>query len=332
VKPLLVLCCLSSLACTTILYNGPTRDPAQVATISSGTHATVARIDGIAVNGGGTGNYVVLPGPHTVQVVGQKTDVGLFSNTVHQSRRMGSCFVASPGHTYDVRASLSDGYWTSDVYDVDTENSVDEGECLPSRRDGAGANPSDAVLARPPHPGTGFSVALGGDLGGDNLVSASMSNGDNQSIDAGSGVYGTIGASLTPLWLGDVVGFGAGSRIGIKYDSIDAKNGSVLLTRYPFSLWIHSYLRISERWYFNIAGGAHKELSPGLSGDGVAAGVQANFQSPWGWMGELGLVFAETWHTAMGLSLRYTKMGYIIAGQTFDASNIGFGLTFYWNP
>jgi hypothetical protein len=175
-------------------------------------------------------------------------------------------------------------------------------------------------------------MALGGDIGGDNLVSASMSNGDDQSLDAGSGMYATIGASLTPLWLGDVVGFGVGSRIGIKYDSIDAKNGSVHLTRYPFSLWIHTYLRISERWYLNVAGGGHKELSPGLSGDGVAADVQADFQSPWGWMGEGGFVFAETWHTAVGFSLRYTKISYTIAGHALDASNIGFGLTLYLNP
>jgi hypothetical protein len=284
------------------------------------------------VNGGSFAKYVVLPGPHYVELRGQRTDVGFFSSTVHRSGRMRSCFVADPGQSYYVRAELLDEAWTVEVVDRQDRDSVDLELCPPPAAGGRGTDSSAAVLANPPHPGSGFFVALGGDLGGDNIVSARMSSGDRESLDAGTGVTGAIGGSLTPLWLDNAVGLGIGSRIGVKYDSIDAENGSVNLTRYPFSLWIHSYLRVSKRWYFTIAGGGHKELSPGLSGDGVASDVEASFESPWGWLVDAGLVFAETWHMAIGFSLRYTNMRYTIAGHGLNASNLGLSLTFHVNP
>ena len=85
------------------------------------------------------------------------------------------------------------------------------------------------------------------------------------------------------------------------------------------------------RWFLSLAGGAHKELSPGLSGNGVASGVQADSQSPWGWLVDGGVLFAETWHTAIGLSVRYTGIHYSHQGKDIDASNVGAALTIHFN-
>jgi hypothetical protein len=330
-KFVLIMVVSSAFACTTALYQGPERDTAQVATISNGRNAVVARVDDVRVNGGGTANYTVLPGPHYVELVGHRTEIGFLSNTIHRSGKLGSCFQAAPGHSYDVRAHLQEGMWMSEIIDEESETNVDEDICADPSLLKPMPRPSAAVLPHSPHPGTGFFAALGGDIGGANIFTATMMSGDSEKLDAGTGVFGAMGASVTPLWLGDKVGFGVGGRLGVKYDSIDAKNGSVHLTSYPLSLWIHSYLAVSERWYLSFAGGAHKELSPGLSGDGVASGVQRDYNSPWGWLVDVGVIFAETWHTALGFSLRYTSMRYTVAGYELDASNIGLGLTFYVN-
>ncbi len=159
-----------------------------------------------------------------------------------------------------------------------------------------------------------------------------MTNGSSQSLEAGSGIFAGIGFSAMPLWFGDTLGLGAGTRIGVKYDSIDATNASMGWTRFPFSAWLQAYLRMSTRWYFTLAGGPHKELDPKLSGSGDLSVANASFQSPWGWFGEGGLLFAETWHTAVGFSVRYTQMYLNYGGSRIDASNVGLAMSLQLNP
>jgi hypothetical protein len=321
VTAMMILLTLSGSACTTVMYAGPNRRPTETALLISGKHATIESVDGVPVNGGPLGRYEVLPGQHRVGLAGQKTDTGIFVNTVHRSGRLGTCFFTKPGHEYDVRASLDDGFWTNEV--------VDDIAC---------AGPPDgtyqgvaAVLPQKPHPGTGVFVGFGGDIGGDDLFRATMSTGETQKLNAGTGGHFTLGATATPLWIRDIAGFGVGARLGFKFDSVDATNGSVQLFSYPLSLWAQSYLSLSERWFLSLASGAHKELGPGLSGKGVASGVQANYASPWGWLIDGGVLFAETWHLALGFSVRYTKMHYSIGGQNIDASNVGGVRTAHFN-
>jgi hypothetical protein len=312
------------------MYAGPARGQANTAVIGSGEDATITAIDGTPVNGGRFEKYEVLPGQHSLSYSGAKTDVGFFSNTTHTSGDLGTCFPTQPGHEYEVRVVLGEGFWTSQVVDKRSRTIVRKSACTDPAEETPGAISSRAVLPRLPRPRLGLLLGLGGDIGGEDLISATMSSGETQTLAAGSGVVVTLGGIATPLWIGNVVGLGVGGRIGIKYDNIDAKNGGVSLIRYPLSLWLQSYIAINAKWYVSLAGGAHKELSPQLSGSGVASGLDANFQSPWGWMADGGFLWADTWHLGIGFSIRYTRIHYSIGGQTVDASNVGGQLTFHF--
>jgi len=166
--------------------------------------------------------------------------------------------------------------------------------------------------------------------GGDNLVTAQFTNGDSSSLSAGGGVSVAIGATVTPLWIGNTLGLGLGGNIGWKYDSISASNGSIAMSRYPLDLWAQTLIALSDSWYGHLLAGAHKESGVNLSGSGVISG-SGDFGSPWGWMAQGGFYATSSWHMAFGVGLRYTSVHYTFAGHTFDASNIGLDLTMHAN-
>jgi len=319
-------------ACTTALYNGSSRPPSQVASIGTRGGAEILAIDGTDVNGGRWGRYEVLPGRHLITLVGKRSQVGFLSTTTFTSSRQELCLDASPEHDYDVRAGTDSGGWAMEVIDVASEADVQGCEVarpLPTSQDADRS--SAAVLLHDPKPGNGLSILLSGDIGGENLVQAAMSNGTTQTLYGGTGILFGVGASYTPLWIGDMNGVGLDARIGIKYDSIDASNASISKKSFPFSAGIHDYLRMSRRWYFSMAAGAHKEIGTGLSGSGAVAG-SVSFGSPLGWYGEGGFLFAETWHSAIAFTVRYTNMRLTYAGQDIGANNIGIGLAIQVNP
>jgi hypothetical protein len=329
VAVMLLLAVLGS-ACTTVMYHGPARGPTKTAVIGSGSKATIESIDGTPVNGGTFGMYEVLPGLHSIVLSGQQTDAGFFANTIHRSGKLGTCFSAKPGHMYDINAILEEGFWTNEVVERQAQTNVAINcDMPPEVAQTTGSN--RAVLPKMPRPNLRLFLGLGGDIGGEDLIKATMSSGSTETLSAGSGLVLTMGGTLTPLWIGNSFGLGVGGEIGLKYDSIDAKNASVSLLRYPLSLWIQSYLTLNDRWYLSFLGGGHKEFSPELSGDGDAADFQASFQSPWGWMVGAGFLWADTWHSGLGFDLRYTRIHYSIAGENIDASNVGAELTFYLN-
>ena len=188
-----------------------------------------------------------------------------------------------------------------------------------------------AVLPQAPRPGSGFHLALGLAGGGDDLVTAQFSNGNSSTLSAGGGVYLAIGATVTPLWIRNTVGFGLGGDIGWKYDSISASNASVDMSRFPLDLWAQTLIAISDSWYLQLLAGPHKESGVNLSGSGVVSGG-ADFDSPWGWMAQGGFYTTTSWHVAFAFGLRYTGVHYTFAGQTIDASNIGLDLALHVNP
>ena len=322
----------ASTACTTALYSGSSRPASQVASIGTRGGAEILTVDGTYVDGGRWGRYEVLPGRHLITLVGKRSQAGFLVTKVFTSRRLELCLDAYPEHNYDVRAGIESGSWAMEVVDQadDADAQGCEGASPPSASAGA-ERASAAVLLHDPKPGNGFSFLMSGDFGGEDLVRATMSNGTTQTLSGGTGILFGLGVAYTPLWMGDMNGVGLDARIGIKYDSIDASNASISKTSFPFSGGLHDYLRLSRRWYFTLAAGAHKEMGTGLSGSGDVAG-SVSFGSPWGWYGEGGFLFAETWHTAVAFNLRYTDMRLTYAGQDLGANNVGIGLAIQINP
>ena len=150
-------------------------------------------------------------------------------------------------------------------------------------------------------------------------------------MTAGSGFFLSAGGTLTPLWFEKTYGLGIGGSFGFKFDHIGASNGDLSFIRYPLDLWLQVLMRASETWYLAVAGGAHKEYGANISGTGVAQGVQTDLQSPLGWMGEFGLHWAPSWHTAYAFFVRLTKVRYANDLGSADGTNVGFGAAFNFN-
>jgi hypothetical protein len=314
------------------MYMGPRRSPEAVAVISNGNGANIRAIDGTEVNGGKFGHYEVLPGTHVLQFEGHQASVGFLVTTHYRSGMIGRCLSVKPGHQYTVDTFREGDGWTIEFTDDSIGDRVSGGtdDCYQLRMNPA-ANPAAAVLPKYPRPEWVLLFGFGWDFGGEDLLHISLSNGNDRTLTAGGGGVFPIGGTWTPLWLGNVLGLGVGGRIGVKFDGVDAKNGSIYLTRFPLSMWLQSYLALGRSWYISMAGGAHKDLDPSLSGDGVANALNAHFGSPWAWFADLGLFWFETWHMGMGGAIRYTNMRYTYQGKNIDASNVGLMFTFLLN-
>jgi len=163
-------------ACTTPLYSGPRRNSDEVAVLittkgqviidgksQSGVSTRVARIDGKEIDGS---SFELLPGRHSVEVTGKKMGsggaaVGLALGGVvggvigseydeahaEKSSPLIGCFIARPGHTYEVRTfgnAGNAGSWQVEIVDQNTTYVVTSA-CSPAPK--PAANPS----MNPPH-------------------------------------------------------------------------------------------------------------------------------------------------------------------------------------
>src|SRR5436190_8685567 len=151
--------------------------------------------------------------------------------------------------------------------------------------------PSDAQLANRP-PGSGISFIFGAGFGGEDFVSATDSNGDTQTLSAGTGGILGIGLMFTPLWIADSIGFGVAADASIKYDWISADNGSASITRYPISLTAH-FLAGSGNHFLILKGGAIRDFGVNYSISGFAA-IDADVSSTWGPIGAIGYMKRST--------------------------------------
>ena len=75
------------------------------------------------------------------------------------------------------------------------------------------------------------------------------------------GLLFSVGGLVTPLWIGDSVGFGVGAFAGVKYHSLGAKNGSVSMTRFPLGAALHVLLHIDDRWWLFFREGSRRSTA-----------------------------------------------------------------------
>jgi hypothetical protein len=184
------------------------------------------------------------------------------------------------------------------------------------------------------HPGSGVMFDFGGFGGGADLATAQLSDGTNETLSAGGGVFFSIGGLLTPVWIGDAVGFGLGGYAGVKYQSIGGSNGHLSLNRFPLGVGAHSLIRLSERWFLFLRGGIQKEVGGSLSGDGDVSGSQ-DLTTSLGVLAEGGFYYvskAADNHMAALLTFRYTTGQDSANGQTVEANSAGIVLGIHYNP
>jgi len=161
----------------------------------------------------------------------------------------------------------------------------------------------------------GFGVATGWGINRPSEVHAS-----NELLSFGDGLFLSLGALVTPLWIGGRVGLGGGVEVGFKYDA--PALGSDTLTRYPASLTGHALFRVSRRGFVVVAGGASRDFAVNLTSyEAMQSGLALTSH-----VGELARVlfyYRIGDRSAFMLGLMRTFLTYSVGGMDVDAGSLG---------
>ncbi|HEY7371587.1 MAG TPA: hypothetical protein VIF57_05360 [Polyangia bacterium] len=167
--------------------------------------------------------------------------------------------------------------------------------------------------------------------GGRDLVTATFANGEESTLSSGDGLILALGADFTPIWIGDVLGLGAGATFGLKYAEVGASNGRVSLLRFPLAATMNVFVGVSRRWLLLFRAGVVEDTNARLTGNGVANLPDIPLSSSLGFIGEAGVAFARGDHLGMSLTMRITAIDYSYGGETIPAANIGVVMSLYYN-
>lgn len=320
-------------SCATTLYEGRDLTSAEGAVIEESGGTLIDGLDGQDVKAirGRFAHYVVPPGPHLVDF-GVK-HMGFWEASTSDGTL--ACVDAVPGHHYVTQA----GYVGNSVRAaiVDSTGPVPSKVPISCDRDGVPSAhdiekqwAGETIRLAHTRPVLDFTFALGFAFGGDNLVTAQLSDGSTRTLSAGSGANFGLGAMVTPLWLGDILGLGVGGEISLKYNSISASNASIGFTRYPAIATLNAFVRTGRKWFLLASGGIDKDLGISLSGDGDASAINGSASSHVGGVGRLGMYFRASDGVASTFGIGYTRLRYYGPGGSSDASSFGFFLNTHW--
>ena len=180
-------------------------------------------------------------------------------------------------------------------------------------------------------PGSGFSFFFGFGFGGEDFVKASSSNGSDETLSAGTGFLFGLGGMVTPLWASETVGFGAGVDAAIKYDSIDAANGSASITRFPVAFTAHLLTNGSGGdHFFLLKGGLIRDFGVHYSASGFAS-LDADVEGTWGPTGALGYYKRSNDAFAWDVMGFFALTNHMIGATKINANSFGLTMGFHLN-
>lgn len=215
---------------------------------------------------------------------------------------------------------------------------ISAGVARPALADELPAPPRDengAIASWVRHPGNGLTLEVGAFDGGAELADTQTLSGTTiETLSLGSGLSASIGVMLTPLWIGEHAGFGAGGFAGVKYDGLDnGPGGSVTMTRFPVGGALHVLLHIDGRAWLILRGGIQKEVGISVSNDSGMGGnpVLRGSLGGFGEGGFYGVLPVGEYHVAVAATFRYSVAHDTIAGASRSANSGGFVLAFHYN-
>jgi hypothetical protein len=170
--------------------------------------------------------------------------------------------------------------------------------------------------------GTGLGVEFGMGGGGDDLVTATYTDGHQAKMSAGGLLVLALHAEWTPIRTRERHGFGLGLSAGVKYNGLSADNGSVKFLRYPVIASAHALLHVKQKYFFLARAGLEKDFAPALSGDGLGVGMNASFTSSLGAMGEMGVYWQANRKLGCDVKVRYTHIKYSYGSGSVDGSSL----------
>lgn len=154
-------------------------------------------------------------------------------------------------------------------------------------------------------------------FGGDDLITATFTNGDTEKLKAGQLISLSAG-----LGINAAENLEARFMAGVKFDTINAENGDLDFYRYP----VEALLMYKANEKVFIGGGLSYHLNPSISGDGVASNANIDFDNALGFAVELDYLLSNGGYFAFKL----TSIDYEAFGQSFSGNSIGglFGFRF----
>lgn len=147
-------------------------------------------------------------------------------------------------------------------------------------------------------------------FGGDDIITATFTNGDTEKIKGGELLSLSVGLGM------DVQeNLEARLMAGIKFDTINAENGGVDFYRYPLEALL--MYKAAEKVY--LGGGLSYHLNPKISADGIATGSNIDFDNALGFVIEMDYVLSNGGY----LGIKFTSIDYEAFGQSASGNSIG---------
>lgn len=184
---------------------------------------------------------------------------------------------------------------------------------------------ASAALAQPAEPAAAPAVrmvrlvaATGYEYGLNELLEVGFDDGSTQTLRLNGGGVLAVGAAFWPLREGR---FETRATIGVKYDSIEARNGSVRYLAFP--------LEVTESWNLRplrLSGGAVLLLAPRIRGSGFMGEADLDLKSSLGLVGQAEWVLPfQGGSGSLSFGLRYVwqKLEPERGGGAVDASALG---------
>jgi hypothetical protein len=163
-------------------------------------------------------------------------------------------------------------------------------------------------------------VRLGGDFGGDKVLTFEYADGSSPDVEAGGGILFSGGAAMQ-LLAAKGQALDVEASVGVKYRTIpEASNQSLTWMRFP----VEGLLMYRSPIGLRAGGGMSMHFGNVLEADGAAANGRVEFKTTPGYVMQTGYG-----RGAWALDLRYTLMKYEVAGATekVNANSLGAGLS-----
>ena len=166
-----------------------------------------------------------------------------------------------------------------------------------------------------------FLAELGVHTGGDDLITATFTDGSTATIKAGE----VLAIDLGIAWdMGNIEGRITG---GWKYDTISAVDGDI-----DFSRFTHQFLLLYKAGDWRFGGGYAYHFDVEVDGSGAASVADSEFDDTLGWTAQINYFFTEKAYVGLTYTdIEYDRLATLgNSSATFDASSVALTIGGRW--
>lgn len=181
-----------------------------------------------------------------------------------------------------------------------------------------------------PRPAT-INLGIGYSFGGDELFSATYTDGSEETLSAGQGLTMTVGTTIS-LWRKNSRSISLGIDAGVKVWNIgaDVEDFGLQMLRVPLVLTAHHVWDLSRSMQFNAGMGVQYEVAASLKGSGVAEDLNIDFHDALGYVVKLGFThWSKRWGSQFTVQLTRIKYESSLF-EVIDGKSVGLFITLHY--